>query len=307
MNERIHPELFEQGVWQMSSGERAAIEGLLGMLRPSLAIEIGTAEGAGARRIAAHAAEVHCFDLDPPTLEMPANVTVHVGDSHELLPKVLAEFAEQGREVDFVIVDGDHSPTGVRQDLEDLLDSPAVARTVILIHDIANERVRAGVDAVHFAAWPKVAHVHLDWIPGQLFSEPGLENELWYGLGLVLVDSSRPAYRNGEVFQQRYFPAAPLLLEGRRRLLDAAAVEAASPQAEVRLRELEWELVQTRDLLMDAQRDAAEARQGLAGVTASPSWRLTAPLRRAKAALASIRARLRRRGSDPDAHRSGLT
>ena len=61
---------------------------------------------------------------------------------------------------------------------------------MILIHDIANERVRSGVDAVRFAGWPKVAHVELDWIPGQLFAQPKLRNELWYGIGLVLVDSA---------------------------------------------------------------------------------------------------------------------
>jgi hypothetical protein len=205
--------IFEDSVWQMSLGERAAVEGVLAQLRPSLAVEIGSAEGACTRRIAACAEEVHSFDLEPPSLPTPGNVALHTGDSHELLPRFLAGLAEQARNVDFVIVDGDHTPEGVRQDIEDLLDSPAVARTVILIHDVANERVRQGVDAVHFAAWPKVAHVELDWIPGQLFAEPALRNELWYGLGLVIVDASRLAYANGSVYEQRYQPAAPLFAE----------------------------------------------------------------------------------------------
>ena len=69
----------------------------------------------------------------------------------------LASIAEHGRNVDFALVDGDHTPEGVWRDVEDLLDSRAAAHTVILIHDTANERVRRGLDAVHFAAWPKVA------------------------------------------------------------------------------------------------------------------------------------------------------
>ena len=149
-------EIFEDAVWQMSLGERAAVEGVLSQLRPVVAIEIGSAQGAGLRRIAAHAGEAHSFDLHPPTQPVPGNVTLHTGDSHELLPQFLAEIAEQGRNVDFVIVDGDHSPEGVRQDIEDLLDSRALADTIILIHDVANERVRQGVDGVHFRAWPKV-------------------------------------------------------------------------------------------------------------------------------------------------------
>ena len=59
---------------------------------------------------------------------------------------------------------------------------------------------------MRFAAWPKVAHVELDWVPGRLFAEPALRNELWYGLGLVLVDAARLAYVDGPVYEQRYHP-----------------------------------------------------------------------------------------------------
>jgi hypothetical protein len=208
-------EIFEDHIWQMSLGERAAVEGMLTQLRPALAIEIGSAEGACLGRIAGHAEEVHTFDVVPPSLPVPPNVTLHTGDSHALLPRVLAVFAAQSRNVDFVIVDGDHSPEGVRQDIEDLLDSTAVAGSIILIHDTANERVRQGVEAVRFAAWPKVAHVELDWIPGQLFAESELRNELWYGLGLVIVDATRLAYLNGSVYEQRYHPAGALLARAR--------------------------------------------------------------------------------------------
>src|SRR4051794_18228658 len=117
---------LDDHTWQMSSAEQAAIEGLLCRLRPRLAIEIGTAEGAGARCIAAHAEELHCFDLGAPSLELPDNVTMHVGDSHELLPQFLERMAAEGRNVDFVVVDGDHSASGVRRDIEDLLNSTAV-------------------------------------------------------------------------------------------------------------------------------------------------------------------------------------
>jgi cephalosporin hydroxylase len=160
-------EIFEDPVWQMALAERAAVEGVLAAMKPRLAIEIGSMEGACLRRLAIHAQEVHSFDLKPPTLSQPDNVVLHTGDSHELLAPFLAELAEQGRDVDFVMVDGDHTPEGVRRDLEDLLDSRALARAVVLIHDTANERVRAGVDAVRFEAWPKVCYVDLDWLPGR--------------------------------------------------------------------------------------------------------------------------------------------
>jgi hypothetical protein len=295
--------IFEDSTWQMSLGERAAVEGVLAELRPSLALEIGSMEGACLRHIAAHAEEAHSFDLNPPTLEMPANVTLHTGDSHELLPPFLASLAEQDRNVDFAIVDGDHSPQGVRRDIEDLLDSRALARSVILIHDTANERVRRGVDAVRFAAWPKVTHVELDWIPGQLFAEPALRNELWFGLGLVLVDSSQPAYTNGRVFEQRYHPAGPLLAEIRELVLErerslsgaeAPGDDAAQQRKRVadlraelnamrtRAAELQAELVPLRDREQRAQRT-------IQNITGSASWRMTEPVRSAKRRLKRLK------------------
>ncbi|MCW3039965.1 MAG: hypothetical protein JWM31_1870 [Solirubrobacterales bacterium] len=187
-------DLFDDPIWQMASGERAAIEGLLSAIQPKLAIEVGTAEGACLRRIARHSAEVHSFDLIEPSVpDLPDHVVLHTGDSHTLLPQVLAELASAGRNVDFALVDGDHSADGVRQDVEALLQSPAVSDCVIVTHDTGNEHVRSGLDAVAYGAYPKVAHVDLDFVPGHLGRDrfPG---ELWYGLGLIVVASERPAY-----------------------------------------------------------------------------------------------------------------
>lgn len=278
-------EVFADPTWQMSLGERAAVAGVLSQLAPELAIELGSAEGACLRHLARHAREVHSFDLTPPTLEVPDNAVLHTGDSHELLPALLEELVAQDRNVDFVLVDGDHSAPGVRRDLEDLLNSRALARTVILIHDIANPELRRGVDSVPFRAWPKVAHVELDWVPGQLFREPALRHELWYGLGLVVVDAARPAYLGGDPSQARYYPSAPLLAEARDALVareaggepaGGAAAQAPRPvRPPPRFEELEAEL--------------AASRRVVASMSSSASWRLTAPLRAAKATVGRLR------------------
>jgi hypothetical protein len=291
---------FDEQIWQMSSAEQAAIEGLLSRIAPRLAIEIGTAEGAGSRRLAAHVEELHCFDLFPPSLELPRNVEMHVGDSHELLPQLLARLADAGRNVDFVVVDGDHSASGVRRDIEDLLDSPALGDTVIVIHDTANERVRHGLDAIRFAAWPKVARVHMDWLPGQVFREPRIANEIWCGLGLVVVDATRTAYGDGEVVEQRYFPAGPLLADARDAML-AQGPNAHDPRRAgepSELEDLRWELEHARDTIDRQNAD-------LAGMLNSPSWKVTEPLRKGKRRLASARGALGRRKKSRDADQPG--
>jgi hypothetical protein len=246
-------ELFEDPTWQMERGERAAIVGVLNQLRPDLAIEIGTAEGAGLRHIAAHAREVHSFDLSPPSLPVPDNAVLHTGDSHELLPAALARFAEQGRNVDFVLVDGDHSADGVMRDLEDLLESPALTRTVIVMHDAANEDVRRGLEAVDYRR-SNVAYVDLDWVCGRLCRVPYLQDQLWYGLGLVLVG---PALAEGTIFESGYYPVAHLLAEARERKVG----------------------------LDPLQRRVEELEGDLNALRRSASWRLTAPLRSVKHGL----------------------
>src|SRR6188472_2535663 len=141
----------------MTFGERAAIVGLLSELKPQLAIELGTAEGGALARIAEHSAEVHSFDLAAPNPEVAAlaNVTVHIGSSHVLLPRVLRERESRGANIDFVLVDGDHTAAGVERDVRDLLASPAVRRTLIVVHDTLNDVVRAGLRRIEFATEPK--------------------------------------------------------------------------------------------------------------------------------------------------------
>jgi hypothetical protein len=204
--------LLAHDPWQMTLGERAALEGLLARLTPALAVEIGTAEGGSTRCMARYAAEVHSFDLAHPeglTDELPRVIT-HTGDSHVLLPAFLARLAEAGRLVDFALVDGDHTADGVRRDVQDLLASPAVRRTVIVAHDSANEDVRAGLLEARLEDDPCVAHVDLDFVAGHASAGGAYAGQLWGGLALIVVDpvtrAARPSAR-----EERFHPAGDLL------------------------------------------------------------------------------------------------
>ena len=269
--------------WQMAFGERAAFFGLLADQRPQLAIEIGTAEGGSLRRIAHLCPEVHSFDLVTPAEEVLAgldNVHVHTGDSHELVPAFLAELAEQGRNVDFALVDGDHSAAGVQQDMEDLLRSDAVRRTVIVMHDSNNEEVRRGLEAVDYDSFAKVRHVDLDFVPGYHF-RGALEGELWAGLALVVVDADRPRAPGESAHQVRYHPHHHQMVLAR----DAAANAGAVADRDA----LRTQLAATRERLGAVQEELAYLQRMHHAVTGSPSWRITAPLRAAKAAVLARR------------------
>lgn len=184
---------------QMSFGERAALEGVLAQVRPELALEIGTAEGGSLRRIAAHSGEVHSVDLDHEPVgsqdPLPDHVTLHTGPSAALLPDLLRSFTETGRNLDFALVDGDHSLEGASGDLEALLRSPATMRSVILIHDSTNVEVRAGIERVALDGYEKVVYHELDFVPGYIYAQGAAEGAVWGGLALVLTDLRRsPGY-----------------------------------------------------------------------------------------------------------------
>jgi hypothetical protein len=253
--------LLAIGDWMMTPGERAALAGVVSMLKPSLSIEIGTHKGGSLEPISAHSTAVHSFDLvrhPEVTEDRFPNVTFHIGDSHKLLPELLAQLAESGANVDFVFVDGDHSAPGVQRDVEDLLSSASVRKTIILLHDTLNERVRAGLEQIDYSVGNRVRFVDLDFVQGKVMSEGPQKDELWYGLGLVVTgwelagdQAWPPAYSASDV----YAAFATELAEG----------ESISRLGYGQLRELEEQLAAQRELVKLMER--------------SWSWRLTAPAR----------------------------
>jgi hypothetical protein len=226
--------LEERSEWQMSLGERAALTGMLAQIRPRLAVEIGTAEGGSLRRISEYAGQVHSFDLVDPHPDVAAlpNVTVHSGDNHVLLPELLGRLEAEGANVDFALVDGDHSAEGVERDMRDLLDSPAVGNTLILMHDTMNPEVRRGLLAVDYEAYPKVRHLAMDFVAGGMMVGGRSPGEMWGGLGLLIVDAVRPRGEGGSIRDERWTDLYQLVVAGKNSGAGVAApVPAAAPAA----------------------------------------------------------------------------
>ncbi|MBV9803784.1 MAG: class I SAM-dependent methyltransferase [Solirubrobacterales bacterium] len=170
---------------EMAYGEQAALAGVLAGLRPQLSLELGTFTGGSLVHIAAHSREVHSFDLASHRTETLPNVSYHLGDSRVTVPALLDRLTAERRSVDFVLVDADHSRAGVERDMINLLRSPALERTVLLVHDCANEGVREGVRNAILRAGD-VAYADLSFVVATGASS--LLAESWGGLGMVVVD-----------------------------------------------------------------------------------------------------------------------
>jgi hypothetical protein len=277
---------FSPQPWQMSYGERSTIEGVLAMVKPALAVEIGRAEGGSLRRIAEYSAEVVSFDIVEPSAGVAAlaNVRALAGDSHAMLPAELKRLAEAARNVDFVLVDGDHTTAGVRQDMLDLLDSPAIGCTVILAHDTLNEEVRQGLEEVDYASYQKVAWIDLDFVPGYVAQLPARLGECWGGLGLVVVDSSGAFRANGPIRSNDLFEQHKLVWPS------AQWIRRAGPNAPEQLGNLTYADEAVGGPADDQRIEALTAELArrddwLRGIEGSASWRLTAPLRTLKRRL----------------------
>jgi hypothetical protein len=129
-----------------------------------------------------------------------------------------------------------------------LLASPSVAHTVVLIHDTLNERVRAGLEQVNYAAFDKVRLVDLDFVQGRALREA---DELWAGLGIVVA-----GFELGEGA-----PGPPVY---------------GAPEVYARLA---GSMRPDYGPLAQVEQELAAQRQLLAMLERSLSWRVTAPLR----------------------------
>lgn len=110
--------------------------------------------------------------------------------------------------------------------------------------------MRAGLEDVGFAEHPKVALAALHFVPGYVVGEGPRRDEIWNGLALVVLGARTGPRAGGD---DESLPAAHVY----RKFRDG------------RVGELEERL--------------ARAERALDDITSSASWRLTSPLRAAKA------------------------
>jgi hypothetical protein len=183
--------------WQMQPGEQTALVALLAGLRPKVAIEIGSRYGGSMQVLAKYAERVISVDIDPTCKERLGprfpNAEFVTGDSRETFPPLMTRLEQEGAEVGFVLIDGDHTAAGVQADVRGLLTYRPKCPLFVVMHDSFNPPVRQGIRSAPWASNPHVHAVELDFVHGVLTHDPEAYREMWGGLALaVLLPTPRP-------------------------------------------------------------------------------------------------------------------
>ncbi len=119
-------------------------------MRPKIAIEIGTRFGGSLQILARYCEKVYSLDIDP---DVPRrlegkypNVEYIIGPSDETLPPLIERLQREGAELSFALVDGDHSATGVKADIDNLLKFTPTVPLYIIMHESFNPDCRNGLN-----------------------------------------------------------------------------------------------------------------------------------------------------------------
>lgn len=171
--------------WQMNDSERMAVTGLLARHKPHCSIEVGTYHGGSLSLISQFSKMVFSIDIDetiPSRLSFP-NVRFLTGRSNIMLPHLFSELDNGGIPVEFMLIDGDHSAQGVKNDIGCLLQYVPKSPLLVLLHDSFNPECRRGMLE---AGWERSRYCHwvdIDFVPGRIVEHPGTSHgELWGGL-----------------------------------------------------------------------------------------------------------------------------
>lgn len=174
--------------WSMSRAEQATLIQLLQSIKPKVAIEIGTYNGGSLQAISEFSDKVYAIDLTPEYrdsgCEHFSNVNYLIGDSKSVVPELVEKINNNDEVVEFILIDGDHSTSGVLEDITNILKLIPKQAITIILHDSFNPACRKGMKLYDYNANPYVHSVELDYVTGA-FNHDGLYREMWGGFANI--------------------------------------------------------------------------------------------------------------------------
>jgi hypothetical protein len=225
---------FDLG-WWMTRAERFTLLYLLQRFKPETALEVGTFRGGSLQALARYSKHVVTIDIDPAfSLSERAktfkNVSFEIGDSSEVLPRLIAAYAET---LGFILIDGNHSAEYVRRDIDAVLQVVPRQPIALVCHDSFKPDCREGMRHAAWALSPHVHYVDLDFVPGCVLPHfDSIDSVMTGGFAFALLKPER-RIDDLEIFEsqlqqfnivRRYAESAvasarpPIVLRGARRI-----------------------------------------------------------------------------------------
>lgn len=200
--------------WSMARAEQATLIQVLKSIKPKVAIEIGTYNGGSLQVISDYSEKVYAVDLTPSyrdeRCDYFTNVDYLIGDSKTILPELVNKINTSDAVVEFILIDGDHSPEGIFKDITNVLQLKPKQPITIILHDSFNPACRKGMQLYNYNANPYVTAVELDYVTGA-FNHDGLYREMWGGFACITLSPNKrsttlkvTAYQD-KLFQTTYY------------------------------------------------------------------------------------------------------
>jgi hypothetical protein len=180
--------------WQMTQCEKFVLKSILDKADTKVAIEVGTFEGGSLQLISSKIEKVFSLDINSETQNSLKNefknVEFLIGDSKILLPKLIENLQSEAAPLGFVLIDGDHSTEGVRNDINAVLRFVPNRPIYVLIHDSFNPECRQGIRNADWNKCPYVHFLEIDFVSGMYFNtalECIQSKSMWAGLAVAIM------------------------------------------------------------------------------------------------------------------------
>lgn len=175
--------------WSMSRTEKYAFIQLLEILKPDNAIEIGCYRGGSLQVLQKYCRKVYSIDIDDSARDQKTNVFTNVdyliGKSQSIVPQLIEKLNNDNQNLDFVLIDGDHSYTGVKNDFNLFLNHIPKKPLFLVFHDSFNPICRKGIKAASFEKSEHIHYIDLDFVSGTFPSDH--KKQMWGGLALAVL------------------------------------------------------------------------------------------------------------------------
>ncbi|MFD0963397.1 class I SAM-dependent methyltransferase [Pseudofulvibacter geojedonensis] len=175
--------------WSMSRTEKYAFIKLLETIKPDNAIEIGCYKGGSLQVLQKYCKKVYSIDVDSSLRDERtnqfSNVDFLIGKSKDIVPNIINQLNNNNKKLDLVLIDGDHSYKGVKNDFNLFLNYIPKKPLYIIFHDSFNPICRKGIKAANFTKSDHIHFIDLDFISGTFPSDH--KKEMWGGLALAIL------------------------------------------------------------------------------------------------------------------------